>query len=389
MSLPVFGEEDWTELDQTGGPAGQTKPVKEPEPAAGHATGLSLEEVKAEILKYQKKYQQTVAEQEALRSSIEERQELTHQYQQRSQKLQQNLTNDQEHHQQRLEAEKEKVKLLQQDEVQLMKQIEEVKATLKQEEAQLRLLQEKVDVCSSAPELKVYFAGQTAEASSTPSFGVESRIVWPMAGGTALITFEEKDVARKILELKSHKVELGPDCQMVVEAEPVPLLVPRRMEVDTYVCPRRVLFSNLPRMDEDTLLNKLEIHFSKRKNRGGEVECCELRRDSWTVVLTFLEKDVAEGLTQTEYHDVVLLKTKHTVKVSPFINGELATLETEYQACSRTLLLTGIPDVMDQETLQDLLQIHFQKETNGGGEIVALLYNPLGCEVDALFQGTA
>lgn len=57
------------------------------------------------------------------------------------------------------------------------------------------------------------------------------------------------------------------------------------------MCPRRILVSNLPRMDEEMLLNKLEIHFSKRKNGGGEVESCELRRDIWTVVITFMEKD--------------------------------------------------------------------------------------------------
>lgn len=38
-------------------------------------------------------------------------------------------------------------------------------------------------------------------------------------------------VARAVLEQKEHKVELGTDCWMVVEAEPVHLLVPRRVEV--------------------------------------------------------------------------------------------------------------------------------------------------------------
>lgn len=61
--------------------------------------------------------------------------------------------------------------------------------------------------------------------------------------------------------------------------------------MDTDVCPRRILVSNLPRMDEEMLLNKLEIHFSKTKNGGGEVETCELRRDMWTVVITFVRKD--------------------------------------------------------------------------------------------------
>lgn len=44
-------------------------------------------------------------------------------------------------------------------------------------------------------------------------------------------------------------------------------------------------------MDTENLLNKLEIHFSKRKHRGGEVEDCEMMTDSWTVVLTFVEND--------------------------------------------------------------------------------------------------
>lgn len=57
------------------------------------------------------------------------------------------------------------------------------------------------------------------------------------------------------------------------------------------MCPRRILVSNLPRMDEETLLNKLEIHFSKKRNGGGEVEFCELRGDIWTVVITFVDKD--------------------------------------------------------------------------------------------------
>lgn len=39
------------------------------------------------------------------------------------------------------------------------------------------------------------------------------------------------------------------------------------------------------------MLNKLEIHFSKTKNGGGEVEDCEIMSDSWTVVITFVKGD--------------------------------------------------------------------------------------------------
>lgn len=36
--------------------------------------------------------------------------------------------------------------------------------------------------------------------------------------------------------------------------------------------------------------------------------------------------------------------------------------------------------------MQDLLEIHFQKNSNGGGEIEAFLYNPLGEHISALFE---
>ena len=57
--------------------------------------------------------------------------------------------------------------------------------------------------------------------------------------------------------------------------------------------------------------------------------------------------------------------------------------------CPRTVLLKGTPDVMERETLQDLLEIHFQKSGNGGGEIEAFLYNPLGQQISALFGGVS
>lgn len=50
-----------------------------------------------------------------------------------------------------------------------------------------------MQVFRTAPEVKVYFSGQTVDASDAPEFGVESQVVWPMAGGTALITFEDED----------------------------------------------------------------------------------------------------------------------------------------------------------------------------------------------------
>ncbi len=71
------------------------------------------------------------------------------------------------------------------------------------------------------------------------------------------------------------------------------------LQIDSDVCPRRILISNLPKMDTETLLNKLEIHFAKSRNLGGEVDECEMMPDSWTVVLTFVNDDGEQALSST------------------------------------------------------------------------------------------
>lgn len=74
-------------------------------------------------------------------------------------------------------------------------------------------------------------------------------------------------------------------------------LCPSVLQIDSEVCPQRILISNLPKMDPETLQNKLEIHFSKTKHGGGEVEDCEMLPDSGTVVLTFVKKDSEKALS--------------------------------------------------------------------------------------------
>lgn len=53
--------------------------------------------------------------------------------------------------------------------------------------------------------------------------------------------------------------------------------------------------------------------------------------------------------------------------------------------CLRTVQLTGIPPIMEQDNLQDNLEIHFQKAANGGGEVESITYNPMGHTTLAVF----
>ncbi|XP_053194908.1 interferon-induced protein 35 [Scomber japonicus] len=346
----------------------------------------SLEGIQASINSFKKKYEQILEVQKELNDNREDAREMTVKYKQRIEKLKDDIIKDQQTHTKSLANEKKKLAKHEQEERELEEEIERVKVAVKEEKDKLLHLKQEADVFAAVPERKVIFKGEAAKATNSQDFQMEAHIVYPMNGGTALVTFEEEVVAKKILVTKKHQVDLGGDCSICVEARLVQLIVPSLVEIDTQVCPHRILISNLPKMDTDTLLNKLEIHFSKSKNGGGEVDECEMLTDSGTVVLTFVENNIASGLTDIEQHEVKLQQKKHKVRVTPFINGKITDFKSKMSVCPRTVLLTGIPVVMEQDTLQDLLEIHFQKSSNGGGEIEALLYNPMGEQTLAQFE---
>lgn len=349
----------------------------------------TLEGIKALLFNQKKIYEQHLEEHKELAASRDDRREMTEKFKERSVKLRDQIKKDKLSYSERIENEKARVKLLNQEENELLEEIERVKAALKDEKAENLHLKQQADVFMAVPEKKVVFKGKTEKASDSQPFEMDAHIVYPMDGGTALITFEEEVVAKKVLNMKKHQVALEGGCSISVEARPIQLMLPTLVEIDSEVCPQRILISNLPKMDTEPLLNKLEIHFSKTKNGGGEVDECEMLADSGTVVLTFVDKHIAKGLTDTEHHDVKLQQKKHRVRVTPFLNGKIKNFKTKMSVCPRTVLLTGIPAVMEHETLQDLLEIHFQKSGNSGGEIEAILYNPVGEQASALFQGVS
>ncbi|KAI3359633.1 hypothetical protein L3Q82_014023 [Scortum barcoo] len=328
--------------------------------------------IKDLIDSYKKKHEELIQEQKELTVRKEDAQDMRQKCKERTEKLIQALKNDQLDHEQKVESEKARLDLLKEEEFQLMKEFQKVQDALKEEQAKNKHLKQQTGVFSAVPERDVVFTGLTGKAGNNQSFEMESSINYPMDEGTRPWSHSRR---KKILNMKTHRVDLGGECSITVGARPVQLMLPRLVEIDTEVCPQRILISNLPRIDTEILLNKLEIHFSKKKHGGGEVEDCDMLSDSGTVVLTFVEQDIAKGLTDTEYHEVKLQNNKlHRVKVTPFLNGKVTNFKTKMSVCPRTVLLTEIPDIMDRETLQDVLEIHFQKTSNGGGEIEAFLY---------------
>uniref|UniRef100_G1MYP8 Interferon induced protein 35 n=2 Tax=Meleagris gallopavo TaxID=9103 RepID=G1MYP8_MELGA len=267
----------------------------------------------------------------------------------------------------------------------------------KLEEMRKRILREDpMTMLHALPERKVVFKGLTTDKEDVNKLVLTPLIRYPLSGGSALITFEKAEVAQRVIEMKEHVVELshGEDpedldrCHVRVQAGPVDILLPSALEIGLTRGSRSILVSGLPSLGipEDILLDKLELFFSKTKNGGSEVESREFLDDCGQVVLTFTQDGVAEQLITRGQVQVPIGKTKYKLKISPYMRGDVTNLQLQPSRCSRTVLLSGIPDVLAEEPMRDALEIHFQKDSRGGGEVDVLGYVPAGRWAVAVFR---
>ncbi|XP_060111575.1 interferon-induced 35 kDa protein [Heteronotia binoei] len=269
-------------------------------------------------------------------------------------------------------------------------QLLQQKTALESELQQLEMLQ--IHQTPPAPSKKLLVfkghAEEKIEESLLDLLPVKPRIHYPLPGGTALVTFERPEVAQKIIALREHRIQLDECTYVRVKAEPVDLLVPVSVEVVLERSPRQVLLSGLqfPSLSKEQLLDKLELFFSKRQHQGGEVEVIQQLSSPGHVVLTFVEDKVAERLIQRGQFQVTLGKETSQVKVLPYLDGKISDLMLRPLLCPRTVLLSGIPEVLDEELMRDALEIHFQKPSKGGGEVEAVVYVPPGQHALAVFE---
>ncbi|XP_054851281.1 interferon-induced 35 kDa protein [Eublepharis macularius] len=285
----------------------------------------------------------------------------------------------------------EELQLAMEERSQLLQQ----KTALESELEQLQRLQveqeEQCKVPPTPPERFLVFKGRTekdVDESLLDTLSVKPWICYPLPGGTALVTFESAEVAQKIIAARNHRVQLDECSSMQVKAEPVELLMPSSLEVVLERSPRQVLLSGLrfPSLTEEQLLDKLALFFSKRQIQGGEVEDIQRLSGPGHVALTFLDDGVAERLIQKGQFQVSLGKETSKVKVSPYLDGKISDLQLCPSVCPRTVLLSGIPGVLDKELMSEVLEIHFQKPSKGGGEVEAIAYVPPGQCAIAVFE---
>lgn len=236
------------------------------------------------------------------------------------------------------------------------------------------------------PEVPLVFRGFTKQGKHIVKPLVSNfRICCPLPGSSALITFDDPKVAEQVLRQKEHSIYMD-ECRFRVQVQALELPMVTAMQVYSQPDSHRVLVSGFPtelRLSEEELLDKLEIFFGKAKNGGGDVETRELLQG--TVMLGFAKEEVAQHLCQIGQFSVPLARQQVPLKVSPYVRGEIREMEVKSQPAPRSVLVLNIPDILDAQELHDVLEIHFQKPTRGGGEVEALAVTPPGQQGLAVF----
>uniref|UniRef100_H2P7J3 N-myc and STAT interactor n=2 Tax=Pongo abelii TaxID=9601 RepID=H2P7J3_PONAB len=253
--------------------------------------------------------------------------------------------------------------------IQLKKEIQKLEMELQEATKEFQI---KEDI----PETKMKFLSvETPENDSqlsniSCSFQVSSKVPYELQKGQALITFEKEEVAQNVVSMSKHQVQIK-DVNLEVTAKPVLLNSGVRFQVYVEVSKMKINVTEIPdTLPEDQMRDKLELSFSKSRNGGGEVDCIDYDRQSGSAVIMFVEIGVADKILKKKEYPLYINQTCHRVTVSPYTEIHLKKYQVFSGTSKRTVLLTGMEGIqMDEEIVEDLINIHFQRAKNGGGEV--------------------
>lgn len=258
----------------------------------------------------------------------------------------------------------------------LMRENHELEEEIKQLEAELHTNTSDFQIKETIPEKKLKFtAVESPEdgvhfSDSSCSFQVSSQIIYELKKGQALVTFEKEEVAQNVLAMGKHVVKME-DSSVEVTTHPVPLSTGVRFQVHVDISKMKISVTGIPdELPEEQTRDKLELSFCKSKNGGGEVESVHYDKKSRSAVITFVEAGVADRILKRKDYPVFMNQKSYRVTVSPFIERRLEKYQVFSAVSKKTVLLTGLEGIqIDEETVADLLNIHFQRKNNGGGEV--------------------
>ncbi|NXB04390.1 NMI protein, partial [Cnemophilus loriae] len=198
----------------------------------------------------------------------------------------------------------------------------------------------------------------------------------------ALLTFEDEEVAQRLTKMSKHCVNLD-NRTANVTVRPFEPEMGFQFELHVTVSGKKIKVSEIPELPipRDWMRDKLELNFYKTQQAagGGEIENVTYNRGSGTAVITFLKPGASNNFVRCTKFPFCAEGRWFQLSVSPDFDFHIRKFQPYCRVSKKTILLKGIPEVEeDEESVQDMIEIHFQKPSNGGGEIEEIKYTSRG-----------
>ncbi|KAM9189369.1 N-myc-interactor [Mergus octosetaceus] len=271
------------------------------------------------------------------------------------------------------------LRILNQENSKLKKEIEKLKEDLAECNSEL-LWDSKIE--KKVADMKVEFTHMEDTKDDFPDtntrciFSVTSKIPFKLNQNQALLTFEDAEVAQRLIKMGKHSLHLDRKTTDV-KAMPFTLGMGIKFELHITISGKKIDVSEIPELSipDDWVRDKLELNFYKSEHGGGEVENVKYDKKSRTAVITFLKPGAANGFVRSTKCPFSVNGRHYRLHVSPSTNVHLEKLQLYAGISKNSILLKGIAETEDdEESIQDMIEIHFQKPSNGGGETERIKY---------------
>ncbi|XP_066179293.1 N-myc-interactor [Sylvia atricapilla] len=290
------------------------------------------------------------------------------------------LKEQEKQHKYRIISFEQELFLLNEEKTELKKEIEKLKEDLEEYNSKDNRIKKKV------AEMKLKFThleemkddGADLDMGTHCVFGAATKIPFRLNQNQALLTFEDEEVAQRLTKTSKHCVELD-NRTANVTVKPFDLDTGFQFELHVTVSGKKINVSEIPELPipKDWMRDKLELHFYKTEQAagGGEIKNVTYNKGAGTAVITFLKPGASNKFVGCTKYPFCAEGRWFNLSVSPHFDFHLRKFQPYCRVSKKTILLKGIPEVEeDEETVQDMIEIHFQKPSNGGGEIEYIKY---------------
>lgn len=262
----------------------------------------------------------------------------------------------------------------------LLRNIDELDCKMKECSKRFEKIRNELQVDNKLPHKNINCTKEEPGGTNLANISYTCQVViqhpYVLRGGQVLLTFENEEVAQGIIDSGRHTVEMTDEYEDV-RASKVELGRTVKFEVNMIISNTKILVGNLPTdLTEETLKDKLELAFYKSDIGGGEIESVQYNRNQNSACVTYKDNGVAQHVLKRNYHRIKAGGSMYEIGIAPLIETQLNKLQIFSGICQKTVLLAEIINQTDAEDdIKDLVEIHFQKPSNGGGEVECIAFS--------------